>query len=159
MEQKKFIQILRKVVKEEVRSVIKEQLTEILQEGLQSTINTMATEQKKQSITETFQSTPTKKKKIEFKENKFADILNETDLLRENRTSSDYAKLMTEDIVMTSADAQGFGVQRTINAAQQAVVTDVETGETLQADPVTAKAMTRDYSALMKAIDKKKGRN
>ena len=106
MEQKKFIQILRKVVKEEVRSVIKEQLTEILQEGLQSTINTMATEQKKQSITETFQSTPTKKKKIEFKENKFADILNETDLLRENRTSSDYAKLMTEDIVMTSADVR-----------------------------------------------------
>ena len=39
MEQKKFIQVLRKIVKEEVRSVIKEELTEILQEGLQRTVN------------------------------------------------------------------------------------------------------------------------
>ena len=27
----------------------------------------------------------------------------------------------------------------------------------MKVDPVVAKAMTRDYSALMKAIDKKKG--
>ena len=43
MEQKKFIQVLRKIVKEEVRSVIKEDLTEILQEGLQRTINEIKT--------------------------------------------------------------------------------------------------------------------
>ena len=34
---------------------------------------------------------------------------------------------------------------------------DPETGKTLKVDPVVAKAMNRDYSALMKAIDKKKG--
>ena len=47
MEQKKFIQILRKVIKEEVRSVIKQELTEILQEGLKPTINNISSEQKK----------------------------------------------------------------------------------------------------------------
>ena len=43
MEQKKFIQVLKKVVKETVREVIKEELTEILQEGLQSTVNDLKT--------------------------------------------------------------------------------------------------------------------
>ena len=38
MEQK-FITILRKVIREEVKSVIKNELTEILQEGLKSTVN------------------------------------------------------------------------------------------------------------------------
>jgi len=38
------------------------------------------------------------------------------------------------------------------------VMADPETGKSLQVDPVVAKAMTRDYSALMKAMDKKKGK-
>ena len=32
-----------------------------------------------------------------------------------------------------------------------------ESGKSLKVDPVIQKAMTRDYSSLMKAIDKKKG--
>ena len=35
---------------------------------------------------------------------------------------------------------------------------DPETGKTFEVDPIVAKAMNRDYSALMKAIDKKKGK-
>jgi hypothetical protein len=34
---------------------------------------------------------------------------------------------------------------------------DPETDKVLEVDPTVAKAMTRDYSSLMKAIDKKKG--
>ena len=45
-------------------------------------------------------------------------------------------------------------MQRNIQNAS--VMADPETGKTLKVDPVIAKAMTRDYSALMKAIDKKK---
>ena len=51
MEQSKFINILRKVIKEEIRSVIKQELTEILQEGLKSTINDMSTKKSITSIT------------------------------------------------------------------------------------------------------------
>jgi hypothetical protein len=41
----------------------------------------------------------------------------------------------------------------------QPIVTDAETGDAVAVeDPAIAKAMTRDYSALMKAIDKKKNR-
>jgi hypothetical protein len=43
-------------------------------------------------------------------------------------------------------------------AAAPQIMEDPETGKNMKVDPVIAKAMTRDYSALMKAIDKKKGK-
>jgi len=144
MEQKKFIQVLRKIVKEEVRSVIKEELTEILQEGLQRTVNEI-----KKPVPE--------KKHNKFKENKFSDVLNQTDVLHE---PSNYANIMNENIFMDSRNAKNFGVQSTMTAAPIApqVMQDPETGKSMKVDNVIAKAMTRDYSALMKAIDKKKSR-
>ena len=153
MEQKKFIQVLRKVIKDEVRSVIKEELTEILQEGLQSTVNELKS---KQPVVKKKKSLSTKSL---FKENKFADILNETSAIKEQVGVADYAKLMTEDINMTSADAVNFGMQRKMSAASQPVITDAETGQVVAVqDKAIANAMTRDYSSLMKAIDKKKNR-
>lgn len=162
MDSKTLVKVLKKVVREEVRSVIKEELSEILQEGLHSTINEMSL---RETATPAPQITKSKKKKIEFKKNKFSDILNETDLLREQ---SPYGAMMNqplnENITMTSADAQGFGVVREKMRAQMmgietpSVMADPETGKSLQVDPVVAKAMTRDYSALMKAMDKKKGK-
>jgi hypothetical protein len=44
------------------------------------------------------------------------------------------------------------------NIHQTAVMTDPESGKSLKVDPTIQKAMTRDYSALMKAIDNKKKR-
>jgi len=163
MSQSKLISVLKQVVAEEVRKVIKEELSEILQEGLQSTINEMKTDviSSKQMII----PKPTKpKRKVNFKENKFSSILNDTDSLREETplTMNSYAELMTEDITMTSADAMNFGAARKMgmqsNMAAPAVMQDPETGKNMQVDPAVAKAITRDYSALMKAIDKKKGR-
>ena len=158
MEQKKFIQVLKKIVKETVRDVIKEELTEILHEGLQSTIN----EIKGKQAARPKPSTVVKPKKVhnKFKETKFADILNETTVLKETTPKvSDYASLMSEDINMTSADAMNFGMQRKMSMNTQPIVTDAETGQAVAVeDPAIANAMTRDYSALMKAIDKKKNR-
>ena len=151
MEQKKFIQVLRKIVQEEVRTVIKQELTEILQEGLQSTVNELKPAEKTNSTIKK----SNRSKKLQFKENKFSDILNETETLREQNNVSNYAKLMSEDIVMTAKDAPGFAMQR--NVQQQTVMTDPESGKTMNVDPVIQKAMNRDYSALMKAIDKKRG--
>jgi len=113
---------------------------------------------------------PPKRKSVQFNENKWADILNETDALLEQGPSAmnSFADMMNESydeqITMTSKDAAGFGMMR--QNMQQAmgvapsvpkVMEDPETGKVYEVDPTVAQAMTRDYSALMKAINKKKG--
>ena len=160
-----------KALKMAVREVIKEELTEILREGLQSSINEIkSTSHTKHNTNETVRVEPrmvheTKgiKNKVQFKSTGFADILNDTPSLKEGSPSvSSFSEIMNEnyrDLSFTSQDAQGFGMLR---SGQQptapAVMNDPETGKTFEVDPIVAKAMTRDYSALMKAIDKKKGK-
>jgi len=162
MDSKTLVKVLKKVVREEVRSVIKEELSEILQEGLQSTINEIS--HTKTAIPNQ-QITKPKKNKIEFKKNKFSDILNETDsLIEQSPYGAAMNRPLNENIAMTSADAQGFGTLREKMRMQMmgveapTVMSDPETGKSLQVDPVVAKAMTRDYSELMKAINKKTGK-
>lgn len=159
-----------KALKVAVREVIKEELTEILREGLESTINEMA-QPKKTVKTETVRVAPRmvnesgRKSKVQFAENKWASVLNETDALIESNSNSlnDYAQLMNEgmdELRFTSNDAQGFGMMRqTMNSPITApkVMEDPETGKVYDVAPEVAQAMTRDYSALMKAIEKKKG--
>ena len=138
-----------KALKTAVREVIKEELTDILREGLQSTVTEMQTE----SVAKKPIKTSKPRKTSLFKENKFANILNETQGLQSEGT---YAELMQEEMSFSSADAQGFGMMRNNSAPQ--IMEDPETGKNMQVDSVVAKAMNRDYSALMKAIDKKKNK-
>jgi hypothetical protein len=154
-----------KALKIAVRDVIKEELTEILRDGLQSTIN----EIKSSSPVPVSRATgrpvqqPPVKNKVQFQKTGFADILNSTPSMKDaSPAMSSFSDLMNEsyqDLSFTSADAQGFGMMRTgQQPATQQVMNDPETGQTFQVDPAVQKAMTRDYSALMKAIDKKKGK-
>lgn len=178
MDNKQLLKVLKTVVRNEVRSVIKEELTEILKEGLHKTvteINEDVNTDPVPSIKPIVKNKP--KKKIEFKENKFSGILNETDSLKEQGpmvmnggmgegipSVPDYAELMTEDITMTSADAINFGAQRKMQNGQHvqpngpivATMDDPETGQTMEVSGHIANVLNRDYSALMKAIDKKK---
>ena len=152
MEQKTFFTILKKTIREEVRNVIKQELSEILKEGLQSTINELKEEKlpKKKVV---------KKSTPKFKKNGFADILNETSELTETNPVGNYASMMNEsynDLSFNSADAQGFGMMRQNQVPS--VMEDPDTGKSMKVDPVVARAMTRDYSDLLKAMDKKKGR-
>jgi hypothetical protein len=69
-----------------------------------------------------------------------------------------------DEIQMTSANAQGFGMMRQtmkeamgLAPAAPKVMEDPETGKTYEVAPEVAQAMTRDYSALMKAMNNKKG--
>lgn len=156
-----------KALKVAVREVIKEELTEILREGLQSTITEMKQPQTKR------QAPPppiaTKRKTVQFAENKWADILNETDPLLEQGPApmNSFADMMNEgveEIRMTSKDAAGFGVMRqnmaaAISGAPVAPKTmeDPETGKTFEVPIEVQQAMTRDYSSLIKAMNKKKG--
>ena len=138
-----------KALKTAVREVIKEELTDILREGLQSTVTEMQTE----SVAKKPVKTSKPRKTSLFKENKFSDILNETQGLQSEGT---YAELMQDEMSFSSADAQGFGMMR--NNASTQIMEDPETGKNMQVDPIVAKAMNRDYSALMKAMDKKKNK-
>jgi hypothetical protein len=159
---------LLKAVKIAVREVIKEELSEILREGLQSTITEM---KQPAAVTERVQrntAPAVKKSKVQFVDNKWASVLNETDALIEQTPGAmnSFAEMMNEsmqDIHMTSADAKGFGAMRqnmkeAIGMAPAApkIMEDPETGKTFEVPQEVQQAMTRDYSALMKAMNKKK---
>ena len=157
-----------KALKTAVREVIKEELTEILRDGLQDTITEMKQPVKKPTTYKQPVVAPTKKRPI-FEDNKWASVLNETDALLEQGPSAmnSFADMMNEgmdDIHMTSNDAQGFGMMRQnmqsaigIAPTAPSVMEDPETGKVFEVAPEVAQAMTRDYSQLMKAINKKKG--
>jgi len=162
-----------KALKTAVREVIKEELTEILREGLQSTITEM--KQPKRPSAETVRVTPRmvsesgRKSNVQFTENKWASVLNETDPLTEQGpvAMNSFKDLMAEgmeEIRMTSKDAMNFGAMRQnmkeaigVTPAAPKVMEDPETGKVYDVDPVVQQALTRDYSSLMKAINKKKG--
>ena len=159
-----------KALKTAVREVIKEELTEILREGLQSTVTEIQQESK--SKPKKFISKPiveNKSTKVQFTDNRWADILNETDSLIEPAATSmnSFRDLMNEgmdEIRMTSADAVNFGAMRQsmkesygIAPAAPKIMEDPETGKTFEVPEEVQQAMTRDYSSLMKAINKKKG--
>jgi hypothetical protein len=164
-----------------VREVIKEELTEILREGLQSTINEM-TQSKKPVKNETVRVVPKmvsesgRKPKVQFAENKWASVLNETDMLIEQGPSAmnSFADLMNEgyehelndvsEMSFSSADVNTFAMNRQnmktsagLAPAAPSVMEDPETGKVYDVAPEVQQALTRDYSALMKAINKKKG--
>jgi hypothetical protein len=155
-----------KALKMAVREVIKEELTEILREGLQSTITEMS-QPKKIKSTQTYSSVPAAKRKpsVQFNENRWAAVLNQTDALIEQGPSAmnSFSELMNEDVdtmQFDSTDARGFGQMRQsmkTGIHAPATMEDPETGKVYDVDPTVAAALTRDYSALMKAIDKKKG--
>jgi hypothetical protein len=160
---------LLKAVKIAVREVIKEELSEILREGLQSTITEM---KQPAAVTERAQrnaAPAVKKSKVQFVDNKWASVLNETDALIEQTPGAmnSFAEMMNEsmqDIHMTSADAKGFGAMRQnmkeamgMAPAAPKIMEDPETGKTFEVPQEVQQAMTRDYSALMKAMNKKKG--
>jgi hypothetical protein len=169
MDNKTFILALRKIIREELKTVIKQELTEILKEGLKPTISEM-TQPRKPAVSNITRQTAAPKKKLKFEDNKWASVLNDTDPLTEQQplVMNSFSELMNESyddtITMTSKDAAGFGVMRqnmaaAMGLAPQApkVMEDPETGKVYDVDPSVAAAMTRDYSAMMKAIDKKKG--
>jgi len=167
-----------KALKTAVREVIKEELTEILREGLQSTISEMSQSKKQVKVdaNKVIQVQPKmvsesrKKQKVLFTENRWADILNETDSLSEQEpmAMNSFKDIMNkgmDEIRMTSKDAVNFGAMRQnmkeamgITPAAPKVMEDPETGKVFEVPQEVQQAMTRDYSALMKAINNKKGK-
>ena len=168
MDTSKFLSSLRNIIREEVRTVIKQELTDILKEGLKPTLSEIT-----QQNTRAVKSQPSVTRKpvsvkevtktpnpVLFTENKWANILNDTPILREQSGNiNSYSEMLNEemeDLSFTSADAMNFGMMRQSNN-KPTVMEDPETGKVYDVAPTVQDAMTRDYSGLMKAIAAKKG--
>ncbi len=121
-------QMIREMVKEEVRVAIPEVLTEIFSSKSEAT-----PQKPKLPTVQQTQSTPTVAPKKEFKKYTSNELLN---------------KALNETVggVPREGDLVASGMTST-----PSIMDHVD-----QAPPVVAQALTKDYSALMKAIDKKR---
>jgi len=150
MSSKSFVKILRKIIREEVTAAVKEILTEqkphfnkVINHGMN--LNEMA-------------SNPTKRKKKRFtKNNMLNDILNETSGVPSNGPS-----VMQEEYPTMNSFKSDMAESYGMNRQPQSLATTGINGEPINmqnaAVAKTVDMMTKDYSGLMKAIDKKKNR-
>jgi hypothetical protein len=173
MDTKTFLSAIRQVIKEEVRSAIRTELKQILSENnikktTESTIQHGINLHKQTTYTK-----PAAKKQTNFSSNSMINsILNDTavtmnpkELYDEGPAISYSDPLMMEHndtFSFSSADAPGFGMMQQMRGATPNAIptTDID-GRRVDVNALpedVTKALTRDYSALMKAIDKKKGK-
>jgi len=139
-----FVKLLRKVIREEVRNVIVKELKPILNE-----VNIKKHDINLQDVLDTPKKPKQPVMKKQYTKNAaLNDILNETaSTPPEEWNSMNFRSDMAEAFGMQSSNTplatKGINGER-IDMNNEAVAT-------------TVNAMTKDYSALMKAIDKKKG--
>jgi len=155
MNSKDFIHALRKVIREEVQTAVRTELSNILNEGK----STKPIAAKPVAVNPTTQSYIKSVKKQYVKNPLLNDILNETTghsnsgpavSLEESINYNDFEEWPT----MNRSVRPGMGVKSVVPT------TDIDgrpvNVNNLPEDVVSA--LTKDYSALMKAIDKKKGK-
>ena len=151
MESKSFVKLLRKIIREEVSKAVKQVLTESkINQVTNSSINLS------EIADDPMPNKPVAKKK--YTKNKMLnDLLNETASTPVSQELTDWS---TMNFKSEMADA--FGVQRQSSNPTMPLATKGINGEAVnmsnEAVATTVNAMTKDYSALMKAIDKKKGK-
>lgn len=145
MDTKSFVKTLRMIIREEVRTAVQSAMKDMLTE------NTKFTQSPRLDAPARSEA----RKKQYSKDPMLNDLLNETSGVSTDEWPS---------IDFKSEMANAFGMQRGINGNDHLtipVTTDI-TGMPVnmnnEAVAATVNAMTRDYSALMKAIDKKKNR-
>ena len=134
MQTKSFVKLLRKVIREEVRSAVRSELQQLNENALPAT-----------------PVMPRKKKRI-VENDMLNDILNETTPMAADQEWS--------TMNFKSEMAQAFGIESQTMPTSLAT-TDINGAPINMNDEAVAAtvgAMTKDYSALMKAIDKKKGK-
>ena len=148
MDTKGFINTLRKVIREEVQLAVRTEMKRLLTEN---------TTNHKKTIThglELEQMSRRQERKTFSKDPMLNDLLNETATLPTDEWTT---------MNFRSEMAQAFGGMRSVgdsNIPHVAPQTDLDGRPVNMANEQVAtavNAMTKDYSALMKAIDKKKG--
>ena len=146
MESKTFIKLLRKIIREEVSKAVKSALNE-------SNSHVSSNLDLKSVVQET--SAPKKFTKKKFTKNKMInDLLNETASAPVNQELTDWSTMNFKSEMARSYERPTTNVRP--------LATQGIDGEAINMNnegvAATVNAMTKDYSALMKAIDKKKGR-
>jgi len=144
-----FVKLLRKIIREEVGKAVKQALTESKINKVTNDINLS------EVIEDPMPNRPVAKKT--FTKNKMLnDLLNETASTPVNQELADWNSMNFK-----SEMAQSFGAERAPNNSAMPLATRGINGEPVNMNnenvATAVNAMTKDYSALMKAIDKKKG--
>jgi DNA gyrase/topoisomerase IV subunit B len=152
MDTKKFTIVLRKIIREEVTKAVRTELRQMLTEDKTSHKSVIEHGVQLHDMVEQRPIKKSVKKKKKYSDNPMLnDLLNDTTTLKEN---SDWSTMNFK-----SEMAQAFGTNP--NEPVVAPMTDLQ-GKPLNTNneqvAATVNAMTRDYSALMKAIDKKQGK-
>ena len=148
MKSELFVKLLRKVIREEVQSVVRKELRSVLTE--QKTNHSKAITHGL-DLSNMVSNTPTKPARKYVKDTMLNDILNETSGFNGGgNTQQEYPSMAS----FKSEMAESFGQPNT------APLTDIQ-GKPVDTNnknvATVVNAMTKDYSSLMKAIDKKKG--
>jgi len=152
MDKKSFVRILRKVIREEVGRAVKQALTE-------QTVNHKQVIEHGMNLAEIAENPmpnrPYAKKKKFSKNSMLNDLLNET------AQDTDFASMMQEPRV-SQMDYPQMGPTRTSSMVQPTMPTTGINGERVDTSKpemeAVQKALTRDYSGLIKAMDKKNGK-
>lgn len=148
MSKKSFVQLLRKIIREEVTTAVRGEMRAILNEGKTDHFKSIEHGLSLHDMID--EPVPVRKPKTrEYSKNSMLnDILNETGPLRENAAGNtmNFNSQMAQGFAGNPAVAPTVDLEgRPVNTSNEKVATVVN-------------AMTKDYSALMKAIDKKKGK-
>ena len=153
MDKKSFAGILRKIIREEVTKAVRSEMRALLNENKTDHSKTIDHGLSLHEMMDEPAPKPRQKapKRQYSSNNMLNDLLNETGPLRENNSwnsmnfnsqmAQGFAAPISQPAVAPPVDLDG----RPVNTSNEKVATVVN-------------AMTKDYSALMKAIDKKKGK-
>jgi hypothetical protein len=153
MDTKGFINTLRKVIREEVQAAVRTEMKRMLSENKTSHTKTITHGLELEQMAN-FQASKRQERKTFSKDPMLNDLLNETATLPADEWTT---------MNFRSEMAQAFGGMRgngDTNVPFVAPQTDLDGRPVNMANEqvaATVNAMTKDYSALMKAIDKKKG--
>jgi len=150
MKSKTFVNLLRKVIREEVQSIVRKELRSALNEEKVDHARVINNGTSLHKMANSIERKPRKKTKF-TKDNMLNDILNET------ATNSDFSTMYDGPSFMQN-DYPSMGATKTSAAVRAPIGIDGEVADTSK--PEVKEVMTnitKDYSAIMKAIDKKKG--
>tara|TARA_R100000388_G_C7146264_1_gene112388 strand:+ start:169 stop:606 length:438 start_codon:yes stop_codon:yes gene_type:complete len=145
MKSESFVKLLRKVIREEVTLAVRKEMKSLLTEKKTDHSKIM-----KHGVELNNLVNKTQKKYV--KDPMLNDILNETSPLQENRTMNYNSGMAQSFRSMMNNEPEVNHVAPMTDITGKPVNTNNENVATV------VNAMTKDYSALMKAIDKKKGK-
>lgn len=140
MDTKNFFSKIREIIREEIEYAIDKKIT-------QNKKTDRSTLEHGMSLYKESQGTKPKSKP----KNSVSGFNSIQDILEETRRTLQESTDMEEEFRFTSDMAEGFGVQRNGGFVPQGFTED-------QVPDTVMKALTRDYSALVKKMDEKKGR-